>query len=143
MKTRIVLLFMAAIFVAGCKSLSTDVGYSPYVGSTVFKGEGGTVQMIDGMPFWNDGVPDRDFQIIGVVNTSIIVSPLAPFDLRHDVAKIARAHGGDAIVLKDSYQNFNAPDAAPTRYTKWIVVKYAPPNTALESTPTAPSTLER
>jgi hypothetical protein len=137
MKIRIFVLFVTAVFIAGCKSLSTDVSYSPYIGSTIFKGEGGTVEMVDGMPFWNDGTPNQTYQIIGVVDTSIIVSPFAPFDLRHDVAKIAQEHGGDAVVLRDSNQVFNTPDAAPMRYTKWIVVKYVQPDTA-QPTPITP-----
>ena len=125
MKIRMFLLLAGVAVTTSCAMLA-KVEYESYVGKAEFKGEGGTLKTIDGIPFWNDGLPDHDFRIIGIINTSLIDSPFLYVDQTHDIAKLVKQHGGDAVVIKERHYALTCgdPKSPQTVYTKWMVVKY-------------------
>ena len=98
---------------ASCSSTSTK--FTPYKDNTVFLGQGGAVQSVNGIEFWMDGSPDRKFKIIGVIalkqekgqklplpgmlNQLFQLSQLAESSPESHLASEAKAHGGDAVII--------------------------------------------
>jgi len=70
------------------------------------EGEGGTKKVVDGIEFWADGAPPRQFKLLGYITdrrhkTGLIgVASMSRLD--SDVAKVARSNGGDAVILLSS-----------------------------------------
>jgi hypothetical protein len=95
MKVPLVLLVIA-LAVAGCASTE----YLAYEGrNAIREGQGGTKRTIDGVDFWETGEPPRRFQILGVINDDRPDAPLPRMQRNHAIAKLAKAQGGNAVML--------------------------------------------
>jgi hypothetical protein len=85
---------------------------------------------VDGIDFWENGEPDRKFQILGVVDDKRGEGIISRSGKDSALAKIAKEHGGDAVVLASSSREFRGIDdqgnANYRRLTKVVVVKYLP-----------------
>ena len=121
---RYIMTTLAAVsmFAAGCSTTFTE-----YRGQSIVEGKGGTVRKVDGIDFWENGDPDRKYQILGVIDDSRGDSIFVP-GKDGAIAKVAREHGGDAVVLLRSERELGAIDNDGSvhyrRITKVAVVKY-------------------
>lgn len=89
----------AVIVAAGCSS--TD--FQAWEGrNSVIEGRGGTKKIVDGVDVWTNGDPPRKFQILGIIEDERPGGIIARAELKHDIAKKARQHGGDAVILVSS-----------------------------------------
>ncbi|MEI8299403.1 MAG: hypothetical protein WCH32_15455, partial [Pseudomonadota bacterium] len=71
--------------------------------NAVQEGDGGTKKTVNGIDFWADGSPPRKFKLIGYIHDrrhkSGLVGMVRMSGLESDIAKVAKANGGDAVIL--------------------------------------------
>ena len=74
--------------------------------NTVQEGDGGSKKLVDGVDFWLEGAPPRQFQLLGYVTDTRhktgLWGVISMSMLESDVAKLARANGGEAVILVNS-----------------------------------------
>jgi hypothetical protein len=135
--------FLGAALLAtlvGCSSTT----FQPYeTQSNVYTGSGGTKIVVDGIDFWENGDPPRQFKILGVIDDDRPNGLITGMMLEGDIAAKATAAGGDAVILASSgsytngyYTSGSATSYGSTTYgsanttaahrntRKYIVVKY-------------------
>lgn len=120
---------------SGC--MSTE--YSPYVGSEILHGTGGTVKQQDGIDVWENGTPPRNYRIIGIIDDERGDGIIPQASKMEHIAAKAKEHGGDAVVLLDraleqrgSHTNiymqqnygYGTTNANYREHTKYAVIKY-------------------
>jgi hypothetical protein len=118
-------LIVAATILCGCSSTN----FTEYRGPAVIEGKGGTVKVVDGIDFWENGEPDRKYKILGVIDDSRADGLIQRLGQDSSIAKTARERGGDGVILSGSSREFrgvnlNSGAANYRRMTKVIVVKY-------------------
>ncbi len=68
------------------------------------EGRGGERKSVDGIDFWMSGDPPRRYQVLGAIvdrrHQSGLIGLARMGALDHDMAKIAKANGGDAVILE-------------------------------------------
>jgi hypothetical protein len=127
--------FVALVLLCGCSS----VKFTEYHVAEIIQGSGGTARDVDGIEFWDKGDPDRKYKILGVIKenpkhrlplgrlTRIFSDSGNSDDKDSAIAKVARKHGGDAVIFVS--KNREQSDAGQTgkgnrrRFTL-VVVKY-------------------
>jgi hypothetical protein len=72
-----------------------------------FEGGSGTVQNRNGIDVWTSGVPDRPFEVLGVINAAQTndynaLAIVARANQDQQILKMAKEHGGDALVWLSS-----------------------------------------
>jgi hypothetical protein len=96
---RLFLLFVAVVVCAGC----TSTDFQAWEGrNSVVEGQGGTKKVVDGVEVWTNGDPPRRFRIIGIIDDERPGGIIPMAELKHDIAKKAREHGGDAVIVISS-----------------------------------------
>jgi hypothetical protein len=96
---RLALLLAAVLILAGCST--TD--FQTWEGrKSVIEGRGGTKKIVDGMDVWTNGDPPRRFRILGIIDDERPGGLIPRAELKHDIVKKAREHGGDAVILLSS-----------------------------------------
>lgn len=113
---------------SGCASTQ----YSTYEGGGIQQGTGGTKTTVNGIDIWKDGTPPRRFKILGIIDDERRDSLLGMMGYYQDLAKKAKAAGGDAIILvgsADSFAGLYSPNATTSyamsdKVTKAEVIKY-------------------
>jgi hypothetical protein len=146
------LVFVAALSVAAAAHAGTQL--LTYQGPDAVKqGQGGSMKAVDGVDFWLEGSPPHRFQIVGVLDDERLKTGIIGFlrmsSLEHDLARLARQAGGDAVILTDAHDNlqgvigssfgsaygnrFSAWGSASSytapvesRASRYVVVKYLP-----------------
>ena len=117
------------LLIAGCAT----VDYQPYEGrNNLYQGEGGTKLVVDGVDFWANGTPPRQFSIVGVVVSEIGSGYGDEAIIRSSVAKAVKEKGGDAAIQVNNNASFAgivraAPGmymAAGVRRMQFAVVRY-------------------
>jgi hypothetical protein len=107
---------------AGCSTTFTE-----WRGASIVEGKGGTVRNVNGIDFWENGEPDCKFKILGVIDDTR-GSGIVFGNGDGDMAKVAREHGGDAVLLIGKTRDFKGIDnngnACYKKRTKVFVVKY-------------------
>jgi hypothetical protein len=137
MKTKILsLVALASVLAGGC---STPPSFTEFHGKEIFQGAGGEVRSVDGVDFWENGEPDRRYIIVGVIDQStkdqrplnhlsqVIEDSGGSSDRDNAIAKVARAHSGDAVVVMTKVQapSDKAPAGSkPQKVTTLVVVRY-------------------
>jgi hypothetical protein len=119
---------LVAILSTSCRSTT---GFTEYRGQGVVEGKGGTVRVVEGIDFWENGEPDRRYRILGVIDDSRGEGFVSRSGKDKAIAKVARERGGDAVILSGSSREFTGVDlgsgaAHYRRITKLVVVKYVP-----------------
>ena len=122
----------------------------------IIEGNGGTMEIVDGIELWSSGEPPHRFEVLGYIEdnrrVSGLINQMRLKGLPGKLAKIAKENGGDAVVLLDSsketigyYSQGNATANGNTawgsstsvpiekRSSRYAVVKY------LEDSPLDPS----
>jgi hypothetical protein len=124
------LLIAVALTVMLVTSCSTT-NFTEYRGQGVVEGKGGTVRVVEGIDFWENGEPDRKYRVLGVIDDSRGEGLITGSGRDSDIAKVARERGGNAVILVGSSREFRGVDlnsgaANYRRLTKVMVVKYVP-----------------
>jgi len=92
------LLLTALLMLAGC---STD--FQPWEGrNAVIEGNGGTRKVVDAVDIWTNGDPPRKFRILGIIEDERPGGFLYMAERKHDIARKAREHDGDAVIMISS-----------------------------------------
>ncbi len=101
------MLFTGAFLIGGCSTAK----FEKYDGSPTPEENVGEVDSVDGIDFWRNGQPDRQYLILGVIEQSHHHRlPLGRFsrvfsgsgdseDREEAIAKVAHKNGGDAVIL--------------------------------------------
>jgi hypothetical protein len=129
------LLFLSAglLVLAGC----TSTDFQPWEGkNSVIQGQGGTKKVVDGMDMWTNGDPPRRFRILGIIDDERPGGIIPRAELKHDIVKKARQHGGDAVILISSSSQLAGYYSAGTVNTNF----YGTTATSFGSSTTIPIT---
>jgi hypothetical protein len=102
------LLFAGAFLMGGCSTTK----FEKYDGSPTHQVNVGDVDSVDGIDFWRNGQPNRQYLILGVIEQGHHHRlPLGPVsrvfsspgggrgDREEAIAKVAHKNGGDAVIL--------------------------------------------
>jgi hypothetical protein len=125
------LVLLSVLFLAGCAT----VDYQPYEGrNNLYQGDGGTKLVVDGVEFWANGTPPRQFSIVGYVVSEVGSGFGDEAIIRTAVAKTVKENGGNAAIQVNNNSSFSgivrtAPGfymAAGVRRMQFAVVKYVP-----------------
>ncbi len=72
----------------------------------ILEGTGGTMEIVDGIELWSSGDPPHRFEVLGYIEddrrVSGLINQMRLKGLPGKLAKIAKANGGNAVVLIDS-----------------------------------------
>jgi len=91
-------IFLLPVFlVASCSTRFTE-----YRGPNVVKGTGGTVRVVKGVDFWENGTPDRSYRILGVIDQRTRERSISHALGDNSIAAEAKEHGGDAVILMET-----------------------------------------
>jgi hypothetical protein len=130
MKIRIwSMVFVATFLLCGCSSPK----FTKYPGMGVLQGSGGEVRSVDGIDIWEHGEPARKYEILGSVDGIPHgpklgrLSRLFSQDRDSAIAKVAKDHGGDAILLLRVNREKSDEDQlgeADRQQLKLVVIKY-------------------
>jgi hypothetical protein len=118
---------LVAVLFTSCSTTT----FTEYRGQGIVEGKGGTVRVVNGIDFWENGEPDRKYKILGVIDDSRGEGLISRSGKDNAIAKVARERGGDAVILVGSSREFRGIDlhsgaAHYRRVTKVVVVKYGP-----------------
>lgn len=98
-KIQYIILVIVALLASGCASTN----YKAWEGkNTVFEGQGGTRNTINGIDFWENGDPPRKFQFMGIIEDDRPGGIIPMARLKGDVAREAKAQGADAVIIFSS-----------------------------------------
>jgi len=122
---------LAVLLVTILATSCSTTNFTEYRGQGVVEGKGGTVRVVEGIDFWENGEPDRKYRILGVIDDSRGDGLISRLGKDGAIAKVARERGGDAVILSGSSRELRGVDldsgaAYHRRITKLVVVKYVP-----------------
>jgi hypothetical protein len=90
MKCNLVVLAASTLLLTAC----AHTNFTEYRGPSVVAGKGGTVKNGDGIDIWENGDPDRKYQILGVIDDSRGTGVFAPeVSCSHLRSPVARTTG--------------------------------------------------
>lgn len=127
------------VVITGLLCGCSGIKYTEYHGNEVLQGPVGTPRNVDGIDFWENGIPGRKYKILGILaNGSKKRLPLGRLtqgfsgsgdrdDRDAAIAKAAHKHGGDAVVLvSGGGGQSDAGDSGGRRHQRrlLVVVKY-------------------
>ena len=92
---KIFLILIIFIFQTGCVS----VKYTPYSSSETYVGTGGSIENVNGIDFWENGTPNYEYKIIGVIDWKANDAPIQNSMMKKKIAKKAQEYGGNAVIL--------------------------------------------
>jgi hypothetical protein len=114
----------------------TSITFQEWRGPDEYIGQGGLCHTVDGIDIWENGSPDSRYKILGVVDATVVSKAIfmaasgghsSQLDAR--LAKEAKKHGGDAVILiqadSDVFSTSHT-QSSPYAATKerFLVVKY-------------------
>jgi hypothetical protein len=114
MKIKTVLI-LPVLFIASCSSTQ----FTEYRSNEIIQGQGGAVRTVNGVEIWSDGIPDRKFKIIGVIDDSQrdvinngVLSGMMQQSMESsardsDLVNQTKLHGGNAVVVVQQGQILN------------------------------------
>jgi hypothetical protein len=107
-RTSAAALAIAAVISAAPAHAGTQ--FLAYQGTDAVKqGRGGDMKTVDSIDFWLDGSPPHRFQVLGALEDERMKTGLFGLirmsSLEHDMARIARQAGGDAVILTGAQDN--------------------------------------
>ena len=96
---KLFLLIVVTSVCVGC----TSTDYQAWEGrNSVIEGRGGTKKVVDGVDVWTNGDPPRKFRLLGIIDDERPGGIIPMAEMKHDIAKKAGEHGGDAVIIISS-----------------------------------------
>ncbi len=134
------LLAISVSLLSGCSSAPSSK-FTPYTGAEVFHGKGGgSVTVVDGVDFWEEGDANRDYLILGMIEGGGggRIRGIIPHSHNHNypaIAKEAKDKGGNAVLVlapepadaSADDMDMDMDDHPHRRSGKFVVIKYATP----------------
>src|SRR5258706_1432691 len=118
---------------------SCSTQYTDYQGGNIMQGSGGAIRTVDGVDIWSDGSPNREYQITGVLDDVRGRGIISDSTWGSDLAKAAKKHGGDAIIISQQGDAITGFDGYGNVYhdhrTKAFVIKYVDESAQLAGVP--------
>ena len=126
----------ALVILLALPGLILAADFTPYYGKgEVVEGTGGTMEAIDGVEFWKSGTPPKRYQVIGYIDdTRKVTGWIGKLNLKAQgskVAKLAKEHGGDAVIAESSTEapaglvgSGNTATVVVARSTRFAVIRY-------------------
>ena len=107
----------------------STTNFTEYHDQNILEGKGGTIRVVKGIDIWENGEPDRKYQILGVIDDSRNDGLIPQIRKDTAIALVARERGGDAVILSDSSLEIRDVDmndgvARYRRMTKILLVRY-------------------
>ena len=95
------------VCLVSASSVAAAEEFTAYEGKNAIReGEGGAKKTVNGTDCWTDGAPPYPFKILGFINDKRLKSglfgALRMSSLESDVAALAKANGGDAVITSAS-----------------------------------------
>ncbi len=112
----------AALVLSGCSTTT----YMDYAGAPVQRGKGGAFLIVDGMELWQEGRPNRPYRVVGVITDSRPVGVWTMGPRATTVARMAREHGGDAVVMESDVREFTGTYTSGS--SNWSAANYESSN---------------
>jgi hypothetical protein len=120
----------------GSSGCVTSTSFQEWRGPDEFLGQGGICRAVDGIDIWENGSPPRRYKILGVVDATVVSKAIfmaasgghsSHLDAR--LAKEAKKHGGDAVILIQADSNiFDSSNPRSGPYVamkeRFLVVRY-------------------
>lgn len=124
-----VLSLVFTVLVLGAITACSSTRFAEYRGASIVQGKGGTLRVVEGVDFWENGDPDRKYKILGVIDDSRGDGLISRMGKDSDIANKAKEHGGDAVIFIGSDRELRGVDLSSgvvkyRRVTKVLVVKY-------------------
>lgn len=103
--------YLAAVLFTACllqsqSSLAAPEFTKYYGKDSVQEGNGGAMKSVEGVDIWSEGAPPRRFELIGFLadrrHKTGLVGMMRMKGLEKEIAKAAKANGGDAVILMAS-----------------------------------------
>jgi hypothetical protein len=91
--------------IAACTGCSTTT-FLRSTGTGIQRGNGGAFRMVDGIELYQEGSPNRPFQVIGVITDSRPAGPWTLGPRANTVAKLAMQNGGQAVIQQSDVREF-------------------------------------
>ena len=101
-RLQLLLLVVIALPLAACSTTT----YLHASGTGVQRGNGGSYRVVDGIEIYQEGTPNRPYQIIGVIEDSRPAGPWTLGPRANTVAKLALQNGGQAVVQQSDVRQF-------------------------------------
>jgi hypothetical protein len=96
------LLAVISLSLAACSTTT----YLHTSGTGIHRGSGGSYRMVDGIELYQDGAPNRPYQVIGVIEDSRPAGPWTLGPRANTVAKLALQNGGQAVIQQSDIRQF-------------------------------------
>ena len=93
---------IVALLLSGCAS----VNFTPYRSSEILQGKGGSIRVVKGIDFWENGVPDQKYKIIGIIDYKGKDKPIQNVSKDGKIAKKCKQYGGDGVILIEANREF-------------------------------------
>jgi len=94
-KIKLLILTITLFLLTSCAS----VNFTQYRSSEILQGKGGSIRVIDGVDFWENGEPDQKYKIIGVIDYKGNDAPISNLSMNTKIAKKAKENGGNGVIL--------------------------------------------
>jgi hypothetical protein len=127
---KVSMLLAITVLLGGCSSTK----YTECHGTQVLVGEVGTPRNVDGIDFWENGIPSRKYKILGIIGKSSkqhvplgrLSKAFSSSDDSDDrdaaIAKVARKHGGDGVVPVGGGGQSDAGDSGSRKHQRVVLV---------------------
>ena len=111
------------VCLVSASSVAAAEEFTAYEGKNAIReGEGGAKKTVNGTDFWTEGAPPYPFKILGFINDSRrksgLFGAIRMSSLESDIAALAKANGGDAVITSASESEtigtFGAGNSAAT-----------------------------
>jgi hypothetical protein len=96
---------LACASVLGLSACSTTT-FLHTTGSAVQRGSGGSYHIVQGIEFYEEGTPNRPYQVIGVITDSRPAGPWTLGPRARTIAKLAVQNGGQAVIRQSDEREF-------------------------------------
>ena len=93
------------LFLLGLSACSTTT-FLHTSGTGIQRGNGGAFRIVDGIELYQEGAPNRPYQVVGVIEDSRPAGPWTLGPRANTVAKLALQNGGQAIIQQSDVRQF-------------------------------------
>jgi hypothetical protein len=98
-------LILIPLLLLGLSACSTTT-FLQTSGTGIQRGHGGAFRMVDGIELYQEGAPNRSYQVVGVITDSRPAGPWTLGPRANTVAKLAMQNGGQAVIQQSDFREF-------------------------------------
>lgn len=101
--------FLPSLLIASialCLGACSTTTFLHTTGTGVQRGSGGAYRMVDGIEFYQEGSPNRPYQVIGVITDSRPAGPWTLGPRASTIARLALQNGAQAVIQQSDLREF-------------------------------------